>query len=247
VSATDKLTGLLKAAGAVPTWDPERNVTKPCFGCGTTNSPRELVDVGTWSRQVGNHCLVGEPIRRPMCSECALMTTPKPAVKTWRYHLPSIRGEGWAIAFLDSIGCFTCLSDFDDWSYRWPEAGWGPRDFRQFILRCNDHYILHKVARDDTYYGAQTLRNVKERILERRRHGGWDRSKARREWDLLREHDDLDSRESFAMWWQQTEIDDCSELAHWDVPPRATAFFKHVMPRLREVIRAELTAEGLAI
>lgn len=244
MTATDKLAELLKDAPV--TLDFERDITKPCFNCGTTEQPRDLVVVGTWSRKVGNRGARGTAIRRPMCADCAALTAPMPSVKTWRYHLPSINGEGWAIAFLDSIGCFTCLSDFDDWSYRWPEAGWGPRDFRQFFIRCNDNYVLGKIARDDTYYGSQTLRNVKERILEGRRHGGWGRDMARKEWELLREYDDLDSRESFAMWYQQTEIQDCSELAHWGVPPRAKAFMEHVMPRLREVIRAELAAEGLA-
>ena len=48
------------------------------------------------------------------------------------------------------------------------------------------------------------------------------------------------------MWYENTKLGDASEFAVYDFSPRALAFQKHVMPRLREVIRAELAAEGLA-
>lgn len=43
------------------------------------------------------------------------------SVTTWRYHMPNDRatGEGWAVCFLDSIGCFSVLSDYGDYGYRW--------------------------------------------------------------------------------------------------------------------------------
>ena len=182
-----------------------------------------------------------------MCAACVEATEPKPAVKTWRYHLPSIKGEGWAIVFIDSIGVFTCVSDWGDYGYRWHEAGWGPQEFRQFFIRCEDDYILRKIAPNDTYYGEQTLKNVKRHIVELRRGGTFDRDQAREEWDRLDECEQLRTREDFAVWYQATTKIDCAyELVHYGPEPQALGFMEHVMPRLREVIRAELAAEGLA-
>jgi hypothetical protein len=167
-------------------------------------------------------------------------------VRVWRYHLPSIKGEGWVIAFLDSIGAFSCLSDWGDYGYRWPQAGWGPGDFRQFFVQCHDDYVLHKIARRDTYHSDRTLRNVKDHILSHRRDLCWSRQWARDEWNLLTRHSNLYSREDFAFWYQDTKIADVGELSVYDVSDQARGFIEHAMPRLREAIKAELAAEGLA-
>ena len=56
-------------------------------------------------------------------------------VKVWRYSFPSIKGEGWAIFFLDETGCFAALSDYGDWSYRWNQRGLPEKlTFRHFLL-----------------------------------------------------------------------------------------------------------------
>jgi len=162
------------------------------------------------------------------------------AVQTWRYSLPSIRGEGWAIAFLDSIGCFSVLSDWGNYGYRWPQAGWGPGDFRAFFSRCNDDYIVRKIARRDVYYGGQTLRAVKDRILEWRRHGNLTRALARGEWELLERFERLHSREDFAMWYMHTRIEEAHALAVYDFSGDVMGFAAHVLPRLREAIRLQL-------
>jgi hypothetical protein len=165
-------------------------------------------------------------------------------VQTWRYHLPNVKGEGWAIAFLDAIGCFTVLSDYGNYGHRWPQAGWGPGDFRVFFLQTDDDYVMRKLARRDTYYGDRTLRAVKERILECRRTEFRSREWARQEWDLLDRYDRLYSREDFAMWYTHTRIEDPSELAVYDVDSDVRGFIAHVLPRLREAIRSQLAEQG---
>ena len=164
------------------------------------------------------------------------------AVTTWRYHLPSVNCEGWAIAFLDSIGCFSVLSDYGDYGHRWPFA-WGPGDFREGFLRFGDDYILRKIARQDHYDGELTLRSVKARICELRRHGSWNRAKARQEWDLLARCDHLYSREGFGRWYERTSMDDAGEESVYTHAPQAQGFVTHCLPRLREAIRAELARE----
>lgn len=162
-------------------------------------------------------------------------------VTTWRYHLPSVKGEGWVVAFLDSIGCFSVLSDYGDYGHRWPENGWGPGDFRQFFARLEPDYVLRKIARRDHYDGAATLREVKARICELRRGGGsWTRDRAREEWDLLGRFDRLYSQTDFAFWYERTQIDEASELAFFDFGPQAHGFMTHAFPLLQAAIRAEL-------
>ena len=64
-----ELTELLRLVGARPTFDAERSIAKPCMICGTTERPRNLVQIGTWTRPIGGH-LVGDAISRPMCAPC---------------------------------------------------------------------------------------------------------------------------------------------------------------------------------
>lgn len=181
-----------------------------------------------------------------LCGESTKPAKATVTVTTWRYHLPNVNGEGWAIAFLDSIGCFSCLSDYGDYGYRWPEAGWGDYDFRKFFGReGNADYVLHKIARSDEYDGKTTLRAVKERIIEDRRDSILDREQARHEWDLLEAHDRLYSRENFTFWYQETKIVEAHVLYYTDFSPQVLAFMKHTFPRLQAAIQAELAAEGL--
>lgn len=168
-------------------------------------------------------------------------------VQTWRYSIPSERGNGWAIAFVDSIGCFSVLSDYGDYGYRWPQAGWGPGDFRRFLLQCNDDYILRKLARRDHYDGEATLRNVKDVILQNRRSLEWSADRAREEWSLLRTYDDLERREDFARWYDSTRIDCAYEHARVTFDPSALAFMTKVWPRITAAIREDLARSMLVL
>lgn len=73
--AIGALSALLRASGARVTFDPERSIAKPCIVCGTTEQPRDLVQIGTFTRPLGGH-IPGDPITRPMCAACEEMTRP---------------------------------------------------------------------------------------------------------------------------------------------------------------------------
>lgn len=64
-----ELDQLLKEAGLRPTFDPERSIAKPCMICGAKDKPRDLVQIGTWTRRIGGH-EIGDAITRPMCASC---------------------------------------------------------------------------------------------------------------------------------------------------------------------------------
>lgn len=166
-------------------------------------------------------------------------------ITTWRYHLPSVKGEGWAIIFMDSLWCFSVLSDWGNYGHRWPVNGAADesRDFRAFIVRADDDYILRKIAPRDEYDGDRTCRALQRHILERRRERAWTRERARSEWDLLYNHCHVDSREEFAFWHQDTTIEEPHEFAVYDSPRQTVAFIEHVMPRLRCRLSEELRME----
>jgi hypothetical protein len=71
--AVAELSRILKECGARVTFDPERSIAKPCMICGTTEQPRDLVKIGTWSRHIGGHA-IGDAITRPLCASCEEMT-----------------------------------------------------------------------------------------------------------------------------------------------------------------------------
>ena len=169
------------------------------------------------------------------------------AVTVWRYQLPSNRGEGWAIAFLDSIGVFTVVSDWGDYGYRWPQNGWGQGDFREFLVECDADYVRRKIATKKVYDGDDTLRSVKDAILSARRGRTWSRHKARNEWDSLEDHGNLDAPENFAVWLEHTSLDEAYEFSCYGPDPHAVEFMRNVWPRLRQAIRAELESEKAAV
>ena len=75
--AIPKLGELLESAKLRVTFDANANITKPCFYCGTEDTPRALVVVGAWTRPMGHLGDVGSPIRRPMCLSCTRGTEPE--------------------------------------------------------------------------------------------------------------------------------------------------------------------------
>ena len=164
-------------------------------------------------------------------------------VQTWRYSLPNIQGEGWAIIFIDSIGCFTALSDWGDVGYRWPQQGWGPGDFRAFLLQCDDSYLMGKLGQNRKEYDPEsTLANVKDTIIQYRRDGTFDKDTAREEWDRLDTYDMLDRDHDFSQWYGHTKIEEAGECHCMRYVREVTGFIEHVMPRLRALLTAELAA-----
>lgn len=62
----------LRGTGARMTIDSERNASHPCFCCGETEKPRDLVRVGVWTRRVGGRGSFGDAIQRPVCEACRI-------------------------------------------------------------------------------------------------------------------------------------------------------------------------------
>jgi hypothetical protein len=165
-------------------------------------------------------------------------------VTTWRYSIPSVNGEGWAILFLDSTGSFTAISDWGDYSHHWRRIGWGSlgSDFREVSLGFGDSYIQDKISGDDVYDGEATLVRVKQEIVRRRRDGECDAEWAREQWDAAVDSSLHHGIVEFWLW--ETELEERHEFLVYRKDPGAAAFVKNALPRLREKIREDLAREA---
>lgn len=73
MSAAEELFAILESVGARVTLDFDRSTAKPCNGCGRSDVPRDLVDVGTYVVDLRGGMRAGDPITRPMCAACEAM------------------------------------------------------------------------------------------------------------------------------------------------------------------------------
>lgn len=160
-------------------------------------------------------------------------------------------GEGWAIAFVDSVGCLAVLSDYGNYAYRWPSQGWGSIDFRRFLLAIDTDYLLRKICGSEREYrGAETLEAIRGEILDRRREARrnpgsrialtWD--EACHEWDLLSEFD-LRDRGGFERWCEVSGLGEPETREVVGLPRQAVAFAERAWPRIRRAIELDLAFE----
>jgi hypothetical protein len=165
-----------------------------------------------------------------------------------RYALPSINGEGWAVVVLGSDGYFSTVSDWGNYAYWW--GSHGREDFREFVigLAGSIDYAVGKLSPGrHTYDGPKTLASVKESICQLRRDGSLSREEARHEWDLLDRYDLEDSEGDLARWMDHTQLIEAWGYAVYSRDSNAVGYAKHVLPRLAEVLKAELEAERAAV
>lgn len=78
--AIEELGRLLQSIGAKVTLDRHRNITLGCCLCETVTEPRDLVRIGTYTRIMGGGNGPGDPIIRPMCNRCRILTEPEPTM-----------------------------------------------------------------------------------------------------------------------------------------------------------------------
>lgn len=70
----EQLSAILREVGARPTIDVQRTTRRPCYLCGTEDSPRALVEIGVYTRRMGGNLQPGDKIERPLCKRCEELT-----------------------------------------------------------------------------------------------------------------------------------------------------------------------------
>ena len=68
--AIKMLCNAIRDSGAGMTMDRRRSTALPCWRCETTDVPRDLIEIGRYTRAVGGNNLPGDRIDRPMCPTC---------------------------------------------------------------------------------------------------------------------------------------------------------------------------------
>lgn len=182
-------------------------------------------------------------------------------VTVWRYSLPpeADRISGWAIVLMDASGMFAAVSDYGNYAYKW--SSFGHDDFRRFVIGLEADYTRRKLSPGQSYDAELTLRAVKGEIMRLRLRGGREgvpdpesmdgrtlgrplnRDEAREEWERLKNHSDLWTREDYAVWAQDTRLD-YFELSRTKPDVRAVSFCERILPRLQAILRDELAKEA---
>lgn len=169
-------------------------------------------------------------------------------VTCWRYYLPSQKGEGFAEIVLCSSGFFGAVSDYGNYSFAWRHFGEG--DFRAFVAGLGWDYLAGKLGpcsghQDQADY-ERTVKVIREHILEHRREGYYSKDMARAEWEAVELLDGEATEVGIHEWMEATRIEDACELISYGPSVHLRAFCRQTMPRLAELLRAELEAERAA-
>jgi hypothetical protein len=162
-------------------------------------------------------------------------------VKVWRYVLPNVRHEGWAIVLMDSTGYFSAVSDFGNYAFQWRAHGCA--DFRQFLLRADKDadYFINKLKHEDVFDEEDTRKSLKQLIAQERRRGRIDAAQAREEWDNAKS---IDSEWDFHDFINNTSLENAHEC-HCRCPPgMVVGFVTKVMTRLIPLLKADLQADA---
>lgn len=169
-------------------------------------------------------------------------------LRIWRYYLPSQKGEGFAEIVLCSSGFFGAVSDWGNYAFAWRH--FGPDDFRAFVMGLGESYLSSKLGpqsgRQNQFDSEKSLRSIREHIIEARRANRLTKEQAREEWKLSAVLEDDQTLVGAVRWHDATKLDDPSELLYYSPSPDLVEFCRRVMPRLAEVLRAELQAEKAA-
>ncbi len=150
--------------------------------------------------------------------------------------------NGYARFWITDDGCLTCITDYGNYAYWWGSPGC---EFREFLTSCGTDYVANKLGGGREFDGEQTVENIKDCILRRRRELRLTRYEARREWEEL-PGSCFDSSDDFAHWMHRTKLEDAWELSSYCVPHRVQAFMKHVWPLLVAKLKHELASEEAA-
>ena len=178
------------------------------------------------------------------------------------YHFRSPPGKtawwgGWAICTVnDATGELLIQSDWTEaCGHRWHVDHLGCPTLTEFLAQDRGGYYDYLVGkllpptRRDRFSPEATVKEMRRRVVKRRRDGDLDRAVARELWDALGEltgHDDV--HEFFAHLCEDTEYGDLfdfGEDAREEPTSEATALTKIILPALVEACRREVARRAL--
>lgn len=163
-------------------------------------------------------------------------------IKTYRYTVPSVNGEGWGVFLFDSNGAVTAITDFGNFANQFCLAE--GEDVRKFLIEMRSDQMLCRIARKSDIDEEQTLKDIEEAVLEQT-----DESKIKKEKESLAQfRADLEYMPfEFAHfdWYQGTSLDDEDAFLVKKYPSAAVRFSNETYVRLQEKLKSELLSAAL--
>lgn len=169
---------------------------------------------------------------------------PASANPTTRFY--SVRAQPclWARIWITDDGSFSCLSDYGNYGYWWGSPGC---EFRRFLTQVDSHYLTGKLQNGerDEYDGDATLLRIQRHISTELRAKRLTGMEAKRERDLLKNHDIVDGEHHLFCWWQESRLDWSDQTPGvYRTPIQLAAFVEKVWPLFVSQLRTELATEA---
>ena len=160
-------------------------------------------------------------------------------IRRYKHH------QGWAVIIIDtSIGYFSTVSDWGNYSYVWTHPG---GEFRRFLMEVEDDYFINKIlhGRDDrqVYDADATKKAIKDVLDEEEKSGDWPH--LQEELEHFAESG-LETKEDFYAWYQDTKLDDAHELIRMQWNPQAVSFARYILPIFKGMLREDIVRERCA-
>lgn len=170
------------------------------------------------------------------------------AIKTWRYDIP---GEpefhpatfvGRGTIFLGNDGCFSAITDYGNWSYKWQGKY---DDFRWWFVGFGAFYVLEKIAKQTELNIKDGAKYIQE-LIDQDRINEDELTKFLNDdeqgyLDDLVEDLDLDAWCRVSHWGSDSEI----YQSFYDYPEQAKHFVNVFLPRAQTIVIQDLQSNKM--
>ena len=164
-------------------------------------------------------------------------------VTCWRYSVPNVDYDGWAVAHLDNRGFLAVIGDYGEFGHLW--HNFGDEDFRVFLSRLGPDYLMGKLGERSELNRKDTVHELRREICQDRQAGSLDREQAREDWDAVAAFEvESDATYSAEDLLDELHMEDAGELFVMDYPPRLKGFMERTWPRLVAEMQKDLAREA---
>jgi len=161
---------------------------------------------------------------------------------TTRFYQVHQRSE-WMRAWVTDDGCLSIMSDFGNYAYWWTSPG---KEIRRFLVETGVDYLTMKLSAGKREFDAdETKEAIKDQIALLKKEHQIDAKQARDFWESAQE---IRDEASARLWFHeidQQHQEDFSLCYRSTYPQQLVQLMKVLWPKLVQVIRDELTREGL--
>ncbi len=166
--------------------------------------------------------------------------------KIWQYTFSPTREthEGRAHIMLREDGFFAAVSDYGNYAYLWTHHG--HKDFREFFLRTDWHYVAKKLGPEEKLDPAASFARIKRYVCEMRHEHEYTKEQARARWEQIERFSGDEAWEAFLYSGTTHELfDEPWQFGVMRMSAQVEAFARQIVcNRLQKAIEAELQSEA---